>query len=658
MYTKYGENLTFYDNSTLFNITKSCQQYICYGVIDFFPDLSFNGTEWINFTVCDDEGLCDTSIFNITVLPNTPLRIDNITPYGLPYSSTTGLDFAPRINFPENATWVNLSENASYVINVTIDDPDNDTIYYYWYKNGVQVSTNNYLVRSYGWYDAGSENITLYVSDGPGIGTQQGWEDNFTWYITILNKNRPPIFGLLVHDDMSDFSGTDNNTDRTTEPGKILLAWNGTCYEQHGEYISQVIDSGSPTKDVDMCGDCVKWINISWNATLPSGTSIVFQTRTSTNGTNFTNWSINYVDSNGSVIVSPAGRYLQYKIIMNTTRCTNTPKLDSVTIHYGINDVNLTQGNYIYDWIDLDYFFWDYDVDDNLTFNYSAPSDINITIDDNNVVDLLPDINTYGVKEINFSLYDGYDLVYSNQIIINIAQVQAQQRTVTRTRTRTRTRTQTITKNITRLEHVAMLEAKPIVAKEGYFEIPIVVKNTLNESLAGISLEATATLSGVSFSFSQSYFPVLAPGSEVPVTLTVRPPRMDVEFDVKIKAKAATPQAEDEIVVSLTALQINRSVQYVRDLLSANPECLELNEMVEEAIKAIAGGRIEEGQRILNDVIESCRYLIAQKEKITEKPTVISVSRTWIERNIVMIAVAAGLFAFLLGLFYLAYRKA
>jgi len=659
MYTKYGENLTFYDNSTLFNITKSCQQYICYGVIDFFPDLSFNGTEWINFTVCDDEGLCDTSIFNITVMSNAPLEITNVTPYGLPYSNTTKIDFAPRMNFPNNITWVNLSENASYVINVTIDEPDNDTVYYYWYENGSLISTSNSLTRTYGWYDAGSENITLYVSDGSGVGNQNGWEDSFTWMITVLNKNRPPIFGLITQDTLTDFSGgTTNGTDLMTMSGKIILASNGTCYVSNGTYISEVIDPGSPTKDVDMCGDCIKWINISWNATLPTGTSLVLQTRTSINGTNFTNWSTNYINSNGSAIVSPAGRYFQYKVIMNTTSCSATPELDSVTIYYGINDVNLTQGNYIYDWIDLDYFFWDYDIDDNLTFNYSAPSDINISIDSNNVVDLLPNINTSGEKEINFSLYDGYDIVYSNQIVINISPVQAQQRTVTRTRTRTRTRTQTITKNITRLEHVAMLEAKPIVAKEGYFEIPLLVKNTLNESLAGISLEASTALLGVSFSFSQSYLPMIAPGSKVPVTLTVRPPRMDVEFDVKVKAKAASPQAEDEIVVSLTALQINRSVQYVRDLLSANPECLELNEMVEDAIKAIAEGRVEEGQRILNDVIESCRYLIAQKKKITEKPTVITVSRTWIERNIVMIAVAAGLFAFLLGLFYLAYRKA
>ncbi|MEW5759458.1 MAG: DnaA/Hda family protein [Candidatus Thermoplasmatota archaeon] len=97
-------------------------------------------------------------------------------------------------------------------------------------------------------------------------------------------------------------------------------------YNSPGTLISSVFDTGiSNTK--------LEWLTIKWTATLPSGTSIKFNTRTSGDNTTWSSWSSDYTVS-GSAITSPSNRYIQYMATLSTTTVSVTPSLSDVTITY------------------------------------------------------------------------------------------------------------------------------------------------------------------------------------------------------------------------------------------------------------------------------------------------------------------------------------
>jgi hypothetical protein len=75
----------------------------------------------------------------------------------------------------------------------------------------------------------------------------------------------------------------------------------------------------------------VNWLNLTSSATLPTGTTIGFTTRTSNDGVTWSSWSA--AGSNGG-ITSPAGRYLQYQISLSTTDVTVSPVVAQVAVAY------------------------------------------------------------------------------------------------------------------------------------------------------------------------------------------------------------------------------------------------------------------------------------------------------------------------------------
>lgn len=89
---------------------------------------------------------------------------------------------------------------------------------------------------------------------------------------------------------------------------------------------------------------------IAWTETLPAGTDIKYQIRTSADNDTWTSWlgptngSDYYTASNGSETINSthtnglSDRYFQYKIFVSTTNGSNTPTLSDVTVTYVVND--------------------------------------------------------------------------------------------------------------------------------------------------------------------------------------------------------------------------------------------------------------------------------------------------------------------------------
>jgi sugar lactone lactonase YvrE len=109
----------------------------------------------------------------------------------------------------------------------------------------------------------------------------------------------------------------------TANPGKVFRV--GMQRAPRGTYESEPRDAQV----------VATWGAISWRGSTPSGTDVEISTRsgnTPTPDDTWSAWSPSYKDRNGSPIVSPKARYLQWRVMLNGKN--ETPILTSVTAAY------------------------------------------------------------------------------------------------------------------------------------------------------------------------------------------------------------------------------------------------------------------------------------------------------------------------------------
>ena len=95
-------------------------------------------------------------------------------------------------------------------------------------------------------------------------------------------------------------------------------------------------DRGTYTSDVRDALTVATWGAIRWQAAAPAGTRVEIATRsgnTRTPDETWSNWSAAYADQQGSSIISPRARYLQWRAVLTATP-TASPILTSVTAAY------------------------------------------------------------------------------------------------------------------------------------------------------------------------------------------------------------------------------------------------------------------------------------------------------------------------------------
>jgi hypothetical protein len=95
-------------------------------------------------------------------------------------------------------------------------------------------------------------------------------------------------------------------------------------YPPSGTFLSSVFDAGR----------AATWGTASWVATVPSGTTLTVQTRSGNTPTPDSTWSAWSAVSNGGTVSSPAGQYLQYRLVFTTTDPGLTPVLFSIDFNW------------------------------------------------------------------------------------------------------------------------------------------------------------------------------------------------------------------------------------------------------------------------------------------------------------------------------------
>ncbi len=160
------------------------------------------------------------------------------------------------------------------------------------------------------------------------------------------------------------------------------------------------------------------------------------------------------------------------------------------------------------------------------------------------------------------------------------------------------------------------------IYENGTVIVPLKIKNSWEKTLTGIHLSANASIAGLEHQFSTKDISSLAVNSEVQVNLTLRHYRLDAPFEINISAVIDSLKFTDTTIIYVNALEkgkedsqsVKSMIGFARDLLSDNPECQELNELLDKAEKN-SQANAKDSLQVVNDVIKGCKYLINTANK-------------------------------------------
>ena len=183
-------------------------------------------------------------------------------------------------------------------------------------------------------------------------------------------------------------------------------------------------------------------------------------------------------------------------------------------------------------------------------------------------------------------------------------------------------------------------------------EIPIVLENNWKNDLLGVSVNATlANHVNVTYEFTRTYFSSIPVGGNVQTMLRLSNYRGEGPFEVEIFASVSDPEVTDSASIFINSLEqtsegeaVRTKVTFARDMLSENPECRELNDLLDRADKAMKSLNYKEALNLVNAVINGCKFLMNQNEIIrNETPSIIEVGFDFVTENADKIAIGAGL---------------
>jgi hypothetical protein len=630
-----NDTLTYTDNTSLFNISNTT------GVISFTPANDDVGNYSIRINVSDPSGLSGSIVFNLTVrLGNRAPTIDRIYPYGKPLSETLVFDFANSSSFTGSTTSFNTSEDTTITFNHTSIDLDGNTLNCTWYLDSILVKNESCTNISYWIYginftQSGTRNITAVVNDN---GNSTDTTDSFTRNVSIINVNRATTFGQKLLTSYSDFSsGTINQTNITFQLGNITLAKSdGTNFYYNGTYLSSAVN-------LQASYDKTNITSLIWSKTQPSGTNIFVRVKTANDSTNLASaaWS-SYSNLTQINLTTEKTNYVQFEINLSTNDVAISPTLENLTINYQIQQYEDITGN-INSWIDLDHYFSDLDTDDTINYGYeilSGASIIGLSIDNSdNTVDF--EASESGTASFRFSANDSYSSIYSNNITVTMDIYEAPTTTVvsggggggggaTKTKIKIIDNPQPYYLQLVHVKPLEVIENRELLSPskdaEGKdiqsssvttFRAPIILNNTANETLSGIHLSAKTNVPGISFEFKQPEIESIEQQTSIATELYITQSNsITGAYSVDIIANIDDPQSEDITTININPLSnISKKVQSVMDMIKLNPICRELEEVVVKAQSAIQIKNYNEAEKLLEDAISGCKYLIAASQK-------------------------------------------
>jgi len=153
--------------------------------------------------------------------------------------------------------------------------------------------------------------------------------------------------------------------------------------------------------------------------------------------------------------------------------------------------------------------------------------------------------------------------------------------------------------------------------------------------------------------FDQFEFVSLPAGVEEETNLTIDVNTEEVgTYEITINATVDSPIYNDWGKIYLTVqegVKIEERILFTEEFIADNPECLELQELVEEAKRLSAAGEPELARLKTEEAINACKETISQQGR--------SKLRDIVENNLYRYLLFGTIFSFFVGLSYYSYRR-
>ena len=619
----------------LFNWTDS--QVTNRRFINFTPRAIDVGNYTVNLTVSDASAWSGVLVnFTVQEVDDAP-NISSVYPYGTPVSNATIFGFNATSNYPNRQTSINASEGMDLLFNHTTFDEENDTIYFTWWLDGVNVSSNESWTFTLGYSANTSYNITVTATDGTN-------SSSFMWNLTVSNTPLEPTFGMKRIDSQADFNaGNSTLYISVNTSGSITLNGSGN-FAFNGTYLSMAVDlRGNDSDGFSTPLSLYNLTRINYSTYIPGPAWVTLEVRSSSDASSWGTWTNHGVlnDTSGSAAFSGTTlRYIQYRLNLSTNDSASAPEIRSIDLLYGIAPYNVTEGTTVPWWIDLDDFFLNPDPD--FSPNYSAVNGTYLTIEvssdypGGNVYRLVSESNSVTSDQtttVTFSATAGAFNASSNNAVIFIKNQPStgSGSTATTSSSGGSSGSATVTEIVKPIHipleeflNIDLLIPQPVtIYQNETILVPVLLRNNGNRTLYGIRMFANSNNSVASMSYTQDYFSELGAGQEVSTNLVVTSYTSQGTYEIQIVANITDPQISDAAVVLINSIEkgtyspeeLNTRIAFTRDLLAANPQCLELNELLVRAEQSLGDGELGEAGELLGVVLESCRYLVTTEEE-------------------------------------------
>ncbi|MBU0758477.1 MAG: hypothetical protein KKF44_10500 [Nanoarchaeota archaeon] len=582
--------IDYSDSSGLFNINSS-------GLISFTSDCSLVDLYTMTITINDSYGAEISEELSLNI------SFEADAPYMINFSKTAVEEI--HLSIPVESDYIIDEDLNSTCINQT----DSLT-----YTYEVPSELSNYYTTGGGTYfhitpNNGAQGIyviNVTVNDSYGLWTVGHFD------LTVLNQSRSPIIYNVT---------AANSTDLTLWISTSIFADNVTSIEVDEEEGDVVFNHTTSDPDGDQ-------LIYSW---------YVNNTYISDNYSYIRNFDYNSSgDINITLIVADnISGYMLHNVSftwnISVDEVNRAPYMTSNFTNISFGGSSYYRGNYF---TEGDSRFVDPD-NDPLNFSVNLIlSSINHTRIEINGSNLYIFADTIGIDYVVFTASDGINSTSSNTVAINVTWV-AEAETETETQTDATTRTRTITQTIIQEVEVETPIYLDIIAPEpitlymnNTIRAPITLINNGNITLKGIRLSAVTNNSLVSMFFTDDFFPQLKQGERVTTDLIITSYKTFSNYEIVVYANITDPDYSDSAIIYINSLEktkgdmsvTNTKVTFARDLLSSNPECMELNEFMKLVELALQKKDYEEASKILDSIVQGCKYLVAQKNINVEKP--------------------------------------
>lgn len=604
--------VNYWTNSSFFSINNTT------GIINFLANQSLIGNYSILVNITDSRGGFNSTVMNLSIINtnNKPTILDIVQPEG---KLIVGNSYNFGIYANDSDLYlIDSYENLTFTINVT--GPNSSIFQIEKTSSTTATITVNPLTSEH----AGNYTVNVTVTDFYGNYSRSFF--NFFIYNITLPPNITQItpFGApltnTVNTSWINVSSLNNNSTTITILENTTYIFNHTTtYDtQYQNSISYKWYQNNTL--ISTAYFLSRYFNFFSSGTYNITLIVTDEFNKSASFT----WIVNVVNVNRPpILITPLTNLTGVNAVNGTTTYSNYLTYYNSEVKFYDPDDDINENNIVED------------TESTMTFSATNCDYASFTFINNS---LKVQSKSIGYCLVNFTAFDSLNSslnVTSYNVLVNVTYVSNE--TIPRevpTTTRgggggsSRTITIPIPEEVEKPKPLEIITPKLVtIYKNATVTVPIVLNNTWNDTIEGITLSAETNASNVTISLDRTYFQRMFKQQTEEVTLTISNYKSEGHYEIQVRAKVVNPDFTDTATIYVNSAdttsegeQLETKISFARDLLSSNPECQELTELLNQAKKELALNNYEGTAKLVDSVINGCKYLVSVNAQ-TEKPS-------------------------------------